>query len=430
MTRNTLWNLGGQVIPLIVALFTIPPLVRGLGSVRFGLLSLAWALIGYFSLFDLGLGRALTQLMSQRIAQKNFADVPSLLLTSVSLLGLLGTVGGAVLAVASSLILGRLLKIPPDMVAESRWAFYWVAVCIPFVTISSGLRGILEAEQEFGLLALVRMPIGILTFVAPLLVMLWTPSLAFIVLALAVVRILSTLWMGVICFVRSRTSYGAEARFRTKLIYPLLTFGGWMTVTNIVGPIMTNMDRFVIGALVSVGAVTYYVTPYEMVTKLLIISGSVAGALFPVFSSATHSDAFLLQTKRLYTKTLWSLTGMLLPAVLVLLVAARWVLAHWISPDFASHGTLVLQILSVGVFFNSLATIPFTLIQALGRPDRTAQLHLLELPVYAVSLLALTRLFGITGTAVAWTLRTFIDAAMMSWLAKRYLSAFTRQEHA
>ena len=43
---------------MMVALATIPALVRRLGTDRFGILTIGWAVLGYFSLFDLGLGRA------------------------------------------------------------------------------------------------------------------------------------------------------------------------------------------------------------------------------------------------------------------------------------------------------------------------------------------------------------------------------------
>ena len=60
LARNTIWNLLGQVLPMVVGVVAIPPLVHSLGVDRFGVLSLAWIIIGYFSLFDLGMGRALT----------------------------------------------------------------------------------------------------------------------------------------------------------------------------------------------------------------------------------------------------------------------------------------------------------------------------------------------------------------------------------
>src|SRR5438270_423670 len=67
LARNTIWNLIGSGAPMIVAVFCIPILIRGLGKDRFGVLALAWALIGYVSLFDFGLGRALTQIVAKKL---------------------------------------------------------------------------------------------------------------------------------------------------------------------------------------------------------------------------------------------------------------------------------------------------------------------------------------------------------------------------
>src|SRR5690348_387114 len=68
LARNTGWNLFGQFAPMVVAVFVIPRIIRALGTDRFGALSIAWMVVGYFSLFDLGLGRALTNLVAQKLA--------------------------------------------------------------------------------------------------------------------------------------------------------------------------------------------------------------------------------------------------------------------------------------------------------------------------------------------------------------------------
>jgi len=67
LARNTILNVLGYSLPMLVAIFAIPPLVKGLGTERFGILTLAWVIIGYLSLFDLGLGRALTKLVAEKL---------------------------------------------------------------------------------------------------------------------------------------------------------------------------------------------------------------------------------------------------------------------------------------------------------------------------------------------------------------------------
>ena len=56
LARNTALNLVGQVGPAVVGLAAVPVLLRGLGAERFGVVLLTWTLIGYFGLFDFGIG--------------------------------------------------------------------------------------------------------------------------------------------------------------------------------------------------------------------------------------------------------------------------------------------------------------------------------------------------------------------------------------
>jgi len=90
LARNTVWNLVGSGAPMVVAVFCMPILIKGLGTDRFGVLTLAWALIGYASLFDLGLGRALTQLVAKKLGAWEEREIPAVAWTSLVLMMLLG----------------------------------------------------------------------------------------------------------------------------------------------------------------------------------------------------------------------------------------------------------------------------------------------------------------------------------------------------
>lgn len=87
---NTVWNLLGTGLPLLVGLFTIPFLITRIGVEAFGILTLVWALIGYFSLFDFGLGRALTQQVASRLAARQPDQIPALLTSGLLFTGLAG----------------------------------------------------------------------------------------------------------------------------------------------------------------------------------------------------------------------------------------------------------------------------------------------------------------------------------------------------
>jgi O-antigen/teichoic acid export membrane protein len=206
--------------------------------------------------------------------------------------------------------------------------------------------------------------------------------------------------------------------YSSRLVRPMLEFGGWMTVSNVVGPIMVSMDRFLIGSVLGLAAVAYYVTPYEIITKLLVIPGALVGVLFPMFSANLAGDR--PQAAALFSRSVRWLLVALFPVVLVAMVFASDGLRLWLPEEFARNGTAVLQWLAVGVLFNSLAHIPFAFIQGAGRPHLTAKLHLVELAFYLSALWLFMQVWGLVGVAAAWTLRAAIDATalfvMSTWL--------------
>jgi O-antigen/teichoic acid export membrane protein len=168
LARNTLLNLAGQVIPLVVAVAAIPLIVRGLGPARFGILSLVWVVVGYASIFDLGLGRAATKRVAEALGRGEAGAVPQVAWTAMLAQTITGVAGGLVLAALVPTIAGRLLKIPPGLVAEATGSFYVLALDIPAILVLSSLRGVLEASQRFALVNAIRVPLATSNFVLPL----------------------------------------------------------------------------------------------------------------------------------------------------------------------------------------------------------------------------------------------------------------------
>jgi O-antigen/teichoic acid export membrane protein len=418
LARNAVWNLLSNAAPMLVAVVCIPILIRGLGKERFGVLTLAWALIGYASLFDLGLGRALTQLVARKLGAGEEREIPSLARRSLLLMLLLGFAGTAAVLLISQWLVHRALNVPGALQAETLQSFRLLGLSIPFVITTAGLRGLLEAHQRFGLISVLRIPMGVFTFAGPLLVLPFSKSVLFVVATLVAGRIAAWAAHLLLCL-RILPELRRSIVWERSAVGPLLRFGGWMTVTNVIGPLMVTLDRFLIGALVSMTAVAYYATPYEVVTKLWLLPGALMGVMFPAFSAGFAHDRE--RTAILFGRSLKYLFLLLFPIMLCAVALAQEGLRLWLGPEMAQHSFRVLQWLAVGVFINSLAQVPFVFLQGVGRPDLTATLHIVELPLYLGLLWWLVSTRGIEGAAIAWTGRVAVDALFLFGLAKRYL---------
>ncbi len=411
---NAGWNLLGNVLPLVAGLAAVPFLVAHLGAERFGLLSLAWILIGYFGLFDFGLGRALTRMVAARWAGRADADVNSLCSTGAVLGGVAGLAGG--LLVAAVALFGDVWfrNWSPALMEEARRGLVIVGLGVLPTVLTAVLRGVLEGVQRFKVLNAIRMPAGVLLFAAPCLSAWFTPRLDISVATLVATRWLVLLAHALACRSSVQLSLAAAAK---AWVRPLFAFGGWLTVSNVVGPVIVYLDRFIIGALLPPQQLGYYAAPFEMVSRLLVLPTSLTGALFPALAQAHGRGAGEAHALRSQAMRLTAL--LVLPVALIGGLAAEPLMRLWLGDEFAANGTRAMQILLVGFAFNALAQIPMVALHGHGMARATATLHLIELPIYVVVLYALVSTRGLEGAALAWSARGTLDFVALSLMLRR-----------
>jgi O-antigen/teichoic acid export membrane protein len=417
LLRNTIYNLIGLGAPLLVAVVSIPALISALGTDRFGLLTLIWAVVSYFGVFDFGLGRALTQQLAIILAGDEHERICPLVATATLLMSTLGLGAGALMYAMAPSAIGLIKSVPDKQ--EAIQSLYAMACAMPAIILTSGFRGVLEARQAFGVINLIRLPMGLFTFLGPLAVVTYGSSqLDSIAWVLTAGRLLA-------CAIHAWYAWkvlpprAGTLTVQPNLLKSLLISGGWLTVSNVVSPLMGYVDRFVIGSLVSASAVAFYATPNELVTKLWIVPGALTAVLFPTFAAQMaggHDNAM----RTLKQAVLWVFIT-LLPITVGLALFAHEILSLWIGSTFADHSALLLQIFSIGILANCTATIPFTLLQSAGRSKITALIHCLELPFFLVTLWFFTSRYGVTGAAFAWLLRIAFDTFSMFFFSNRIL---------
>lgn len=417
---NAGWTLAGQIIPLFVAVLTIPVLIHGLGLPRYGLLTIVWVLVGYAGVFDLGLGRAMSRIVAARLAVHDTQGARACAQVALTWLLFIGLALGALLAAGAQWFVHRWLSVPPELQGEARNAIWLLSLSLPAVMLSAGYSGVLVAHQRFSGLNLTRTALGVANYVAPVVIALYSARLEWVVGVVVLSRFVSNRIQALLC----RRHSGVRLTLRwpdRRISRELFAVGGWMSVSNVVSPLLSYLDRLIIGGLVPLEMVAYYSTAYDVITRLMIVPYSIMGAMFPIAASVHVRDA---QARVVVSDSARALFLVMCPALFACFVLASPLFGLWLGPAFAQHGTLVLQILALGLLMNSVAQAPATIIQAAGNPKWMAVLHLIELPVFLATLWWMTRHFGITGTAVAGLLRYGVDAVFVALLARGMLGGF------
>ncbi|GIX10487.1 flippase [Elioraea sp.] len=419
LVSGVVWNMLGRGLPLVVALALTPPLVAALGIERWGLFTLALGLVGVFGVFDLGLGAALTRTLAERIGRGERAGEGALVASALALLLVLSMLLAAALWLAVPALVERGLNVPPPLQAEAVAGLRVLAAAAPLVVVNAALWGVLAAHQRFRAANLAAMPVAVLYYLGPLLVLLVWDSLAGVMVALVGARLLNT--VAYAALIRRIVPGISPRAVSLRAVAPLLRLGGWMSLSGVLTQVSLYADRFLIGALLSLAAVAFYATPLDLVMRLWILPVAVAQALLPALASSFR--AMPGETAALLRRGTLLIAGLVLPGCAALSVLAHPLLRLWLGAAFADGGAEVLRILAVGILFSCAGFAPGSLLDAIGRPDVTARfalaLALVSLPVTVLLLLVA----GIEGAAVAWSLRAAVECGGRMLLAARLYPA-------
>lgn len=428
IVKNSLWNFLGYIIPSLIGVITIPFTIKNIGVESMGILTLIWTCIGYFSLFDFGVGRALTFIVSDLIGKNKWSEIGFHIFAGLVLISLFGTLGSAIVYFAESSILRYFFNPSAELIDSTKISLIYMAISLPFVLLTTGIRGVLESFSAFKELNLVKILMGFFNFSSPFIVSLFTPKLDIIVLVLVVGRIFFSFYHFILLnnYLKNHSQFTNTPWFqrnhfsRFKIISSevksIFNFSGWMTVSNIIGPLMVYADRFLIAKFYTAAETAYYTVPFEAITKIWIIPIAITSVLFPAFaqefaktknaSTPEKANDYLLKT---YEQSFKLFTFIFIPLILLIGFFSKEILQIWLGSEFVFRSTLVLIILGFAVICNCFGHVSFALIQGYGTSLITAVFHLIELPLYLIMVYFLTEKWGITGTALAWFLRIILD---------------------
>ncbi|TWI56589.1 O-antigen/teichoic acid export membrane protein [Pseudomonas duriflava] len=407
MLKNSTWNILGVVIPSLIALPTMGILSRTLGIEQFGLFTLAFAIVGYATIFDAGLTRAVIRAVAMHHGN---VEKNKLVIATATY----AVIGLSILAVlllwfgAGKLV--HLLNVSSENVDTAVSGFQWLSLSIPSFLLTMIWFSYLEGNERFAEFNLLRTITNSILAICPLFAVLIDPSFVATAIGLVVARIISMAVAFIPCW---REFPPGLYRFDKAVFKDLFAFGSWMTISNIISPIMVYFDRFILSNMIGAQKVSFYTAPSEAISRMLIIPNAVARVVFPLLSKRS-ADA-VAQTNRAF----WALLAVCIAMVLPLFILAPLVMTTWMGPEYGEEGAQVLRILLVGFIFNALAQIPFAKIQAKGHSKVTAMVHMAELLPYIGLLVVCINLFSLQGAALAWSIRVAVDFIALEVLSRK-----------
>jgi len=413
--RKISWNLLGYALPVIVAIIMIPVVMRHTGLERFGVLTLIIVLIGSMPVFDFGITRSVTNSVRKYLDEKNDRAMLTVVKTGWLMITCVLLVISALFWFKSQWIAMHFFNVSNQEIRDEIAAsMKVVAFSLPFVIAQTIFVGVMEAFGAFKKISLGKSPFSILMYLVPMIISFYTPSLFYITLSLCLLRcIMAVAFYLMMCSeIRKVTPLSLMSIAPTRHIaLELAKYGGWVSVGNIIAPIMLYIDRFFVAGIVGASVFAYYTTPYDVVSRLAIVAVSVCGVLFPMLVTKIAQD--VRSANSYFNKVMMGIFAILIIPAVAGIFLSKWFLSVWISPDFAEHSWIIFSMFLVGYLLHGLIQPAFVWIQASGKPWIIACCEIIDLAMYVIYLPWMTHHYGIIGAASAWNFRMLLNLVVL-----------------
>lgn len=409
LAKNSFYNILGFAIPTLFAIPSLGILGRLLGLESFGLFTLAFAVVGYASIFDGGITRAVIREIS--VFRDDEAEQVKIISTSSFVVLILSTLATLLLYFGAG-ALTEFLNVSLANQEQVTKSFKLLSLVIPIFLISQIWIAFLEGHERFINLNIQRALSGIVMSVMPVVLCLIEPTIFYAIFGLVIGRIISFL---IAFFACRKIIFQSKVSFDKVVFRRLMTFGGWVTVSNIISPIMVYFDRFITSNIVGASNVALYSAPAEGVGKASNLPFALARALFPRLSYIIDEK----EKRQLERQSYLYITLVCLPVACIGIWFAPELMKLWMGDKFGGVDAQVLRVLLIGFYLNALALIPFSLLQARGSARTTALVHLGEILPYLWLLYYMTTNYGILGTAAAWSTRMLVDLIALFLLSRK-----------
>lgn len=416
--RNTGWNFFGEIWLLAIAFFATPFIVRTLKPDLYGIYALIFVIIGYFSFLQLGLGTASVKYIAQYAAvddEKNIRKIFWSCLLSYVFLGLSGT---AIIASAAHGLVFRFFKIGPAYSELTAFCIRVGSMGFAISIVTTAVCSMLRAAERFDILSGVSVFFRTLQILAVIFILKLGLSLKEVVVWTVIVQASALFTFSCVTFLLF--PFLKKPVFDGSALLKLLKFGGFVSVSGVVNPVLQNIEKIFLTAAGSLSSLTYYYVPYNLTAKFQIAPSALSGAIFPTFSSFHSSRNDAANRQLHYRSTLYLALFSVFFASFIIFFGQDF-LRVWIGGDFADRSAGILTILVLAGFVNSTAWPSLTALQGLGRPYIPAIFHAAELILYVPAAYLLILRWGGMGAAWAWFIRIAVDALLLHMASTKLL---------
>ena len=410
LVRNTLFNASGIVSGMVVTLLLTPFMLHRLGGESFGIWALALTLTasaGYLSLTDLGLQQAAVRFMTDARREGDSEALASLFsATLVVFVAVAVPVAALMVGVAPALarlFLHGALGHNAALQHAAVVTFAIVGGQIVFDLPSFAYRAVLESAQRFASIRLLELGRALTFAGVTVAVLLLGRGVVAVAVASICASAAALAGYGIVVVRSDSSAHFRPSAIRRSQMRSLFRFSGKLFYLRIVSVGYRQMDKVIIGIVLSITAVATYEVANRIQAALLLITGLGGSALLP---AAVLSQLDKSRVRDLFLRATSYSVALFLPLTIAVFVYAKMLVVAWVGPGQVG-ATDAVRLFAVWVALGTFDSVAPTMLVAAGRLKPIIVFSTIWLAGNLALSIVLVHVWGITGV-VAGTVISYV----------------------
>jgi O-antigen/teichoic acid export membrane protein len=365
LLRNAFSNLLGAVIPALVALGTVPLVVKGLGDANYGVYSLVTAIVGYFAVIDINVTAGSVKFIAEFNAHKDQRRIDETVFFGLTVYSLLGLLGGIGLFLGAHFFVTSVFTVPPGLVGEAVATLRLAALGFFLGQLQSYLNSIPQSLMRYDIASRIEMVFGTGVPLLTVAVLMLGYGLFEVILLRVIASAINcaVLWRCIRRLLPALAWRKPGAAIRREL----LGFSAYSFLSRFATLSYAYADKLIIGALVGVTGLAYFTVASTLANRILSLTYRLSGVFFPA-ASALAARGELERLRTLYLKASRYVVFINASVLVLVAVFSYQILYYWMNPQFARAGQVVLAVMALSQFIDSLTSLPSLVNDGMGHP--------------------------------------------------------------
>lgn len=418
--RNLQFSSYLRLITTLSYLFLVPFILKRVDSRLYGLNVLLLSIVGYFSLFDLGLTSGISRFTAKFLGEGKKDEMVDLMNIGIKVFTFLGIIASLSLF-SLSFLYHKIFNIDEKIIQEGKILFYVYAFSSFFVLSNAPFKGILQGMQREdivskvgSLISLVNIPLAILVLTQYKSYLIYVFSFQFLTVILMNLNVYYVFKL--LPHLKLKLSSISKPVYKQVMGFSRVYF-----LAGIFGIIIFQVDNLVIGTYLSLSAITMYSIAFGIHQQISALN-SLLGSPFYYILTTEFAKKDNHTSRSIVADIAQMHIGILLPVLIIAIINIDHFVLAWVGEQFAGAIVPARILLSYWFLSITIEVLSQAVVGGMGKVNEIVKINgFIAAANLGLSLL-LVRYIDINGVAIGTAIPFILSGLYYFFRFNRILS--------